>query len=183
MQLLNRTTRHASPTENGQRLFRARGRDPGRARGGRPGGGAGAGGAARAVARQRADVVRHAAARAGAGRFHGAISGAAASSSCSATICSIPSQDGFDVTLRIAELESSSLIARKIVGWPRMICASPDYLARHGTPKTSAGSARARLADLRLPADRQPVEAHRHRRRSLDPAGLVALRQQCRSAA
>ena len=45
-----------------------------------------------------------------------------------------PVQDGFDVTLRIAELESSSLIARKIVSIDRVVCASPDYLARHGTP-------------------------------------------------
>ena len=45
-----------------------------------------------------------------------------------------PVQDGFDVTLRIAELESSSLIARKIVPIPRRVCASPDYLKRHGTP-------------------------------------------------
>ncbi|RFB75676.1 LysR family transcriptional regulator [Methylovirgula sp. 4M-Z18] len=45
-----------------------------------------------------------------------------------------PVQDGFDVTLRIAELESSSLIARKILPIDRVICASPDYLARHGTP-------------------------------------------------
>jgi DNA-binding transcriptional LysR family regulator len=46
-----------------------------------------------------------------------------------------PVQDGFDVTLRIADLESSSLIARKIVPIDRVICASPDYLAEHGTPK------------------------------------------------
>ncbi|NEU95469.1 LysR family transcriptional regulator [Bradyrhizobium uaiense] len=45
-----------------------------------------------------------------------------------------PVQDGFDVTLRIAELESSSLIARKITPMPRVVCASPDYLKRHGTP-------------------------------------------------
>ncbi|MBR0823950.1 LysR family transcriptional regulator [Bradyrhizobium manausense] len=45
-----------------------------------------------------------------------------------------PVQDGFDVTLRIAELESSSLIARKIMPVERSICASPDYLRRHGTP-------------------------------------------------
>ena len=45
-----------------------------------------------------------------------------------------PVQDGFDVTLRIAELESSSLIARKIMPIDRAVCASPDYLARHGTP-------------------------------------------------
>jgi DNA-binding transcriptional LysR family regulator len=45
-----------------------------------------------------------------------------------------PIQDGFDVTLRIAELESSSLIARKITTIDRAVCASPDYLARRGTP-------------------------------------------------
>lgn len=45
-----------------------------------------------------------------------------------------PVQDGFDVTLRIAELESSSLIARKIAPIGRIVCAAPDYLARHGTP-------------------------------------------------
>ena len=46
-----------------------------------------------------------------------------------------PVQDGFDVTLRIAELESSSLIARKIAPIERAVCASPDYLERHGTPR------------------------------------------------
>lgn len=45
-----------------------------------------------------------------------------------------PVEGGFDVTLRIAELESSSLIARKITPMPRLICASPDYLQRHGAP-------------------------------------------------
>src|ERR1700722_20111722 len=38
-----------------------------------------------------------------------------------------PVHEGFDVTLRIAELESSSLIARKIVPIERVICASPRY--------------------------------------------------------
>jgi len=38
------------------------------------------------------------------------------------------------VTLRIAELESSSLIARKIIPIDRVVCASPEYLKRHGTP-------------------------------------------------
>ena len=45
-----------------------------------------------------------------------------------------PVQSGFDVTLRIAELESSSLIARKIMPIDRAVCASPEYLVRHGTP-------------------------------------------------
>jgi DNA-binding transcriptional LysR family regulator len=45
-----------------------------------------------------------------------------------------PVQDGFDVTLRIAELESSGLVARRIMPVERVICASPDYLGAHGTP-------------------------------------------------
>jgi len=45
-----------------------------------------------------------------------------------------PVEGGFDVTLRIAELESSSLIARKIAPMPRVICASPGYFAQHGAP-------------------------------------------------
>jgi DNA-binding transcriptional LysR family regulator len=45
-----------------------------------------------------------------------------------------PVQGGFDVTLRIADLESSSLIARKITPIERAICASPAYLQRRGLP-------------------------------------------------
>jgi DNA-binding transcriptional LysR family regulator len=45
-----------------------------------------------------------------------------------------PVQEGFDVTLRIADLPSSSMIARRIAPARRSICASPSYLARHGTP-------------------------------------------------
>jgi len=46
-----------------------------------------------------------------------------------------PVQDGLDVTLRIADLEASSLIARKIMPIDRAVCASPDYLAKHGMPR------------------------------------------------
>src|SRR5216683_3629240 len=46
-----------------------------------------------------------------------------------------PVQGGYDVTLRIADLESSSLIARKIVAIDRVICASPSYLDQHGVPQ------------------------------------------------
>jgi DNA-binding transcriptional LysR family regulator len=46
-----------------------------------------------------------------------------------------PVREGFDVTLRIADLSSSSLIARKILPAPRVICASPSYLQRRGTPQ------------------------------------------------
>jgi DNA-binding transcriptional LysR family regulator len=45
-----------------------------------------------------------------------------------------PVEEGFDVTLRIAELPSSSLVARKIAPAPRVVCAAPAYLARKGEP-------------------------------------------------
>lgn len=43
--------------------------------------------------------------------------------------------EGFDVVVRIAELEDSSLIARKVAPCRRVLCASPEYLNRYGTPK------------------------------------------------
>ena len=43
--------------------------------------------------------------------------------------------EGFDVVVRIAELEDSSLIARKIAPCKRVFCASPQYLEQHGIPK------------------------------------------------
>lgn len=47
---------------------------------------------------------------------------------------------GLDLALRVATLEDSELVARRIAANPRVICASPRYLARHGVP--------SRLADL-----------------------------------
>lgn len=49
-----------------------------------------------------------------------------------------PVQEGLDVTLRIAELEPSSLIARKLTDIERVVCASPGYFRKHGKPKTPA---------------------------------------------
>ena len=46
-----------------------------------------------------------------------------------------PVQEGFDVTLRIGDLPSSSLIARKLAPALRVMCAAPAYLAQHGTPQ------------------------------------------------
>jgi DNA-binding transcriptional LysR family regulator len=43
--------------------------------------------------------------------------------------------EGLDVALRIAPLRDSALVARRMVANPRVLCASPRYLERHGTPR------------------------------------------------
>ena len=42
--------------------------------------------------------------------------------------------DGIDIAIRIGEPASSSLIGRKLASHRRVVCASPEYLARHGEP-------------------------------------------------
>ena len=42
--------------------------------------------------------------------------------------------EGFDVAVRIAELEDSSLAARRLAPNRRVVCASPEYLRSHGKP-------------------------------------------------
>jgi len=47
-------------------------------------------------------------------------------------------EEGIDIALRIGELKSSSLIAKRLTTINIAICASPDYLAKNGTPATPA---------------------------------------------
>ena len=44
--------------------------------------------------------------------------------------------EGFDLAIRIGELDDSSLVARKLVPVRRILCASPIYIERHGIPET-----------------------------------------------
>lgn len=43
--------------------------------------------------------------------------------------------EGFDLALRIGDLEDSSLIARRLARIRSCVCASPEYLQRAGTPR------------------------------------------------
>ncbi|MEP1931850.1 MAG: LysR family transcriptional regulator [Roseibium sp.] len=44
--------------------------------------------------------------------------------------------EGYDMAVRIAELSDSSLVARRLAPVHRILCASPDYIEKHGVPET-----------------------------------------------
>jgi DNA-binding transcriptional LysR family regulator len=43
--------------------------------------------------------------------------------------------EGFDLAIRIGALKNSELVATRLASNSRVLCASPDYLRRHGAPK------------------------------------------------
>ncbi len=43
-------------------------------------------------------------------------------------------EEGFDMAIRIATLESSTLVSRRLASTRMVLCASPRYLQRHGIP-------------------------------------------------
>ncbi|MGJ7536005.1 MULTISPECIES: LysR family transcriptional regulator [unclassified Variovorax] len=43
-------------------------------------------------------------------------------------------EEGYDLVVRIARLSDSNLVSRRLASTRMMLCASPAYLAQHGTP-------------------------------------------------
>jgi len=72
---------------------------------------------------------------------------------------------GYDLAIRIGQLDDSSLVSRQLAMNGRLLCASPDYLRRHGTPATPADLAQHDCVLLTGRDGRQDVW------RLLDPAG------------
>lgn len=51
-------------------------------------------------------------------------------------------EEGWDLAIRIGNLRSSSLVARRLAPCRMAVCASPSYLAAHDTPQTIADLAK-----------------------------------------
>ncbi len=80
-------------------------------------------------------------------------------------------EEGFDVGVRIGQLADSSVIARKLAAVRMVTCASPEYLARAGTPAAPQDLARheaimdnnardPRVWTYGAPSDRYEVRVH-----------------------
>jgi len=53
--------------------------------------------------------------------------------------------EGYDLSIRIADLADSSLVAKRLAPNHRVLCAAPAYLAAHGTPAALTDLAQHRL--------------------------------------
>lgn len=62
----------------------------------------------------------------------------------------------FDVAFRFGKLESSALVSRQLSTNGRCLVASPDYLARHGSPEIPADLTRHRCLALVRNGERMP---------------------------
>jgi len=50
--------------------------------------------------------------------------------------------EGYDLAVRIARLQASSLVSRQLTSTRMILCASPEYLRRHGAPEHPSEIAR-----------------------------------------
>lgn len=63
--------------------------------------------------------------------------------------------EAVDVAVRMDAFADSTLVIRRVADLPRVLCAAPDYLARHGAPRALADLARHRCLMLRFPGSAQ----------------------------
>lgn len=63
--------------------------------------------------------------------------------------------EAYDVGIRFGEPPESRLVARKLAANRRLLCASPAYLARNGTPQAPQELARHNLISIRQQDDAQ----------------------------
>ncbi|QHE84424.1 LysR family transcriptional regulator [Hydrogenophaga sp. BPS33] len=59
-------------------------------------------------------------------------------------------EEGFDLAVRIATLPDSSLVSRPLARTRMVLCASPTYLRRHGTPRHPSGLAQHAVVSYSL---------------------------------
>ncbi len=66
-----------------------------------------------------------------------------------------------DLAIRIGALADSTLIARRLAEWRHLLLASPDYLARHGTPQVPEDLAAHSVLILSVMNQPEFIELHR----------------------
>jgi DNA-binding transcriptional LysR family regulator len=59
--------------------------------------------------------------------------------------------EGFDTAVRIGSLSDSSLVVRRLAGFETVLCASPAFVAAHGSPMQPEDLARHACLGLALP--------------------------------
>lgn len=87
-------------------------------------------------------------------------------------------RDGIDIAVRVGELRDSTLVARRFASQTLLLCASPAYLQRHGTPTSRRALAAHQAVLFRMPSsgrDRPWQFAERGRAKSLTPATRTRL--------
>jgi DNA-binding transcriptional LysR family regulator len=135
VRLLNRTTRRLSLTEEGE-VFYARSRELLAALGEAEAELTVRSGAARGLLRVNASVtfgIRHLAPLWG--KFRDLHPDVQLDVTLSDRLVDLI-EEGYDVVIRIAhELAGSSLVSRRLAATRMALCASPEYLERHGTPR------------------------------------------------
>ncbi len=84
---------------------------------------------------------------------------------------------GFDLAIRIGELQSTSQIARRVGTYRFACCASPAYLDKHGTPQTPHDLEGARcVLNLNLvPRSRWPFEDENGAKFTVEVNGSIEI--------